>query len=232
MVPLAVRRQTQEARAPFRDSPREQLRDVSFRILNRMDPKREGFPGHELLPCLLQLRPRDPRRLPLRHLARLSRHSCFELSGAPEAFGFRLDHCAFRSPEAQTISEDYTAEVPSTRHGALVSMVSMVSIPPSLKPRVTARSAEMSVFALGIEARDTAPLVTEPARVSMVPALALGILVESPTEVAPLRSTLGRYAGPTVFGVMENRCEHLLSATSSSPMGAFRESSLIMVAAG
>src|SRR6516162_9070624 len=119
MVPLGVRRELRETRTASLDSRGEPSRNVSFRILNRTDPKREGFPGHELLPCLLQLRRRDARRLPLRHLARLSRHSCFELTGAPEAPGCRLDHGASRSPEAQTISEDCTAEVSGTRHSVL-----------------------------------------------------------------------------------------------------------------
>ena len=155
MVPLAVRRELQEARAAFRDSPGERLRDVSFRILNRTDPKREGFPGHELLPCLLQLRPRDARCLPLRHLVRRRGHASFEFAGPPEVLGFRLDHCAFQSAGAKTISEDYIAEVSGTRHSVLVS------IPPSHKPPCKGTVRRISVFALGIEARDTAPLVTE-----------------------------------------------------------------------
>src|SRR6516162_7608666 len=100
MAPFAFRRELRETRTPLLDSPGERLRDVSFRILNRTDPKREGFPGHELLPCLLQLRPRDARGLPLRHLARLSRHSCCEPTRAPEALGFRWDHCAL-NPQRQ-----------------------------------------------------------------------------------------------------------------------------------
>ena len=69
----------------------------------------------------------------------------------------------------------------------------------------------MSVFALGIEGRDTAPPVTEPARVSMVPALALGILFESPTEVAPLRSTLRRQPGGYALGAHRTACGRLLA---------------------
>src|SRR5215470_392737 len=88
----------EKARTPFRDCPGKPLRDVSLCTLNRTDPKREGFPGHVLLPRTLQLSPRDGCRLPLRHLACHSRHPSFEFAGAPEALGFGLDHCGSNLP--------------------------------------------------------------------------------------------------------------------------------------
>src|SRR5262249_45196668 len=100
---FALRDEIEKAGTPSLHSLGEPLGDVSFCTLNRADPERECLPGHVLLPRILQLSPRDGRRLPLRHLARHGRRSCFKFAGAPEALGFGLDHCGSNSPSRHLV---------------------------------------------------------------------------------------------------------------------------------
>ncbi len=87
-----------EAQTASVNSLGEPIGKISLGILDGPNPQCEGLPGDVVFPGLLQVRPWYARCLSFRRQPRRLPHSPFELTWAPEALGFRLDHCVWNLP--------------------------------------------------------------------------------------------------------------------------------------